>query len=103
MERWSCWFRFSLSRIRSSGQDHVQKGVVIQSLAVKADPTQTYALFLPPEYNPGTKWPVLLSFAENGYSSPARLEEDSAFDFLRPEPEFRQLVQTIQTNHQKAR
>lgn len=40
--------------------------------------------------------------AENGYSNLARLEEDPAFDFLRPEPEFRQLVQTVEINHQKA-
>ena len=40
--------------------------------------------------------------AENGYSNFVGLEGDPAFDFLRPDQEFRQLVETVQANHRKA-
>ena len=37
-------------------------GVVHASIAVKADPTNSYALYLPSNYSSDRKWPVLLAF-----------------------------------------
>ncbi len=48
--------------VESGGEDEIEKGFVIQSLPTKADPKQTYALFLPPQYSSGKKWPVLICF-----------------------------------------
>ena len=42
----------SLAIWGARGEDGIQKGAVIESVATKADPNQTYALFLPPEYRP---------------------------------------------------
>ena len=88
----------------SGGQDGIQKGVVIQSLPTQADPAQTYALFLPAEYGSRTKWPVLICFdpGARGYLPVECFRYIVAFDFLRPYQEFRQLVETVQANHQKA-
>lgn len=35
---------------------------IIETLICTADPSQNYALYLPPDYSPDIKWPVLFSF-----------------------------------------
>ena len=37
-------------------------GVVIPSVACAAKPEQTYALYLPSQYTPDRRWPVLFAF-----------------------------------------
>jgi predicted esterase len=37
-------------------------GKVVDGITCASDPTQTYALFLPSRYTPGTPWPVLFVF-----------------------------------------
>src|SRR5580698_9923035 len=37
-------------------------GVVHASVAVTADPTNSYALYLPSAYSPAKRWPLLLAF-----------------------------------------
>jgi hypothetical protein len=39
--------------------------------------------------------------AERGYSSKSRIEQERAFDFIRQEPEYQELLQVIQSNEQK--
>jgi dienelactone hydrolase len=42
--------------------DELPRGEVIESVACKADPQQTYALYLPSGYTPEKKWPMLYAF-----------------------------------------
>ena len=37
-------------------------GAVVESVAVRSDPSQSYALYLPAAYAPNRKWPVLICF-----------------------------------------
>ncbi|MEO7971589.1 MAG: dienelactone hydrolase family protein [bacterium] len=42
--------------------DELPRGEVIESVACKADPQQSYALYLPSRYTPEKKWPMLYAF-----------------------------------------
>ncbi len=43
-------------------------GSIVEGLECVADPSQTYSLYLPPEYDPELRWPVLLVFDPRGRS-----------------------------------
>src|SRR2546423_1461269 len=42
--------------------EELPKGQVIEKVAVRAQPAQSYALYLPSNYNQARKWPVLYAF-----------------------------------------
>ncbi|MBZ5536553.1 MAG: hypothetical protein LAO31_11400 [Acidobacteriia bacterium] len=42
--------------------ENFPRGQIIDRVACQADPHQTYALYLPPHYTPGRKWPILYAF-----------------------------------------
>jgi len=46
----------------SSQRDELPRGEIVESVASKADPQQTYALYLPSRYSPDKKWPILYAF-----------------------------------------
>lgn len=50
------------SRSFASQRDELPRGEVIESVACKADPQQSYALYLPSRYTPEKKWPMLYAF-----------------------------------------
>jgi dienelactone hydrolase len=50
------------SRSFASQHDELPRGEVIESVACKADPQQSYALYLPSRYTPEKKWPMLYAF-----------------------------------------
>lgn len=50
------------SRSFASQRDELPRGQVIESVACKADPQQSYALYLPSGYTPEKKWPMLYAF-----------------------------------------
>jgi dienelactone hydrolase len=50
------------SRTFASQRDELPRGQVIENVACKADPQQTYALYLPSGYTPEKKWPMLYAF-----------------------------------------
>ena len=50
------------SRSFASQGDQLPRGQVIESVACKADPQQSYALYLPSGYTPEKKWPMLYAF-----------------------------------------
>ncbi len=45
-----------------------EAGRLVQDLKCASDPTQTYSLYLPSEYDPERSWPVLLVFDPRGRS-----------------------------------
>lgn len=52
---------------------------LIEGVAARADPSQTYTLYLPPGYPGGRAWPALLAFDPRGRASfAARLFEEGA-------------------------
>lgn len=54
-------------------------GVVHASVAVTADPTNSYALYLPSAYTPAKQWPLLLAFDPGGRGEvPVKLFHDAA-------------------------
>jgi len=55
---------------------------VVEKVTCKADPEQSYALFLPPGYTPEKKWPILYAFDPGGRGSvPVKLFQDAARKF----------------------
>jgi len=42
--------------------DSFPRGVVVEKVVCAADPSQSYALYLPPGYEPTTRWPILYLF-----------------------------------------
>jgi poly(3-hydroxybutyrate) depolymerase len=50
------------SRSFASQRDELPRGQVIESVACKADPQQSYTLYLPSAYTPDKKWPILYAF-----------------------------------------
>lgn len=55
---------------------------VIERVSCKADPEQSYALYLPPGYTPEKKWPVLYAFDPAGRGSvPVKFFQEAAAKF----------------------
>ncbi|HBB89155.1 MAG TPA: hypothetical protein DC047_16230 [Blastocatellia bacterium] len=50
------------ARTFASQRDELPRGQVIESVTTKADPQQSYALYLPSGYTPEKKWPMLYAF-----------------------------------------
>jgi dienelactone hydrolase len=49
-------------RAASQAAAELPRGVVIESVATLADPQQSYALYLPKDYSPDRRWPILYLF-----------------------------------------
>jgi predicted esterase len=63
-------------------QDQLPQGEVIEKVTCNADPSQSYALFLPSGYTPGKKWPVLYAFDPGARGSvPVKLFREAAEKF----------------------
>ena len=50
----------------AAGAEEIPKGVIVDRLACRADPAETYALYLPSRYASGRAWPVLYAFDPGG-------------------------------------
>lgn len=63
-------------------QDQLVRGEVIEKVACKSDPQQSYSLFLPSAYTPEKRWPILYAFdpAARG-KIPVNLFKDAAERF----------------------
>jgi poly(3-hydroxybutyrate) depolymerase len=62
--------------------DDFPKGVVIESVPTKADPKQSYALYLPSGYTTEKKWPILYAFDPSGQGKvPVTLFKEAAEAF----------------------
>jgi dienelactone hydrolase len=70
------------SRSFASQPDELPLGQVIESVACKADPQQSYALYLPSGYTPAKKWPMLYAFDPGARGKlPVSLFKDAAEKF----------------------
>lgn len=52
--------------ILAENSERFQRGSVIEKIVCKADSSQSYALYLPSEYSPQKKWPVIFAFDPGG-------------------------------------
>ncbi len=48
------------------GAEEIPRGVIVDRLACRTDPAETYALYLPSRYASGRAWPVLYAFDPGG-------------------------------------
>ncbi|HEX3280161.1 MAG TPA: dienelactone hydrolase family protein [Pyrinomonadaceae bacterium] len=70
------------SRSFASQRDELPRGQVIESVACKADPQQTYALYLPSGYSREKKWPILYAWDAGARGKlPVTLFKDAAEKF----------------------
>jgi hypothetical protein len=46
----------------AAADNELPKGVVLPDVPEKRDPSQTFALYLPPDYSPAKHWPVIYAF-----------------------------------------
>ncbi|MEP6742067.1 MAG: hypothetical protein ABJB61_06165 [bacterium] len=66
----------------ASQPDELPRGEVVDSVACKADPQQSYALYLPSHYTPDRKWPMLYAFDPDARGKlPVSLFKDAAEKF----------------------
>ena len=72
----------ALSASAAADAEKFPTGVVIESVPTKADPKQSYALYLPSGYTPEKKWPILYAFDPGGRGDvPVKLFKDAAEAF----------------------
>ena len=57
-----------LGAMAEDGSIRASAGEIVENIACKADPTQTYTLYLPTTFENTRKWPVLLVFDPRGRS-----------------------------------
>jgi predicted esterase len=50
------------SRVSASAVEEIAKGKVIEKITCRSDQNQSYSLFLPSNYTPARKWPILYGF-----------------------------------------
>ncbi|MBA2705863.1 MAG: hypothetical protein H0U60_18660 [Blastocatellia bacterium] len=63
-------------------RDELPRGKIVESVNCKADPQQTYALYLPSGYTPDKKWPILYAFDPGARGKlPVTLFKDAAEKF----------------------
>lgn len=63
-------------------QEQLPQGEVVDKVICKSDPTQSYALFLPPGYTAEKKWPILYAFDPVARGAvPVKLFKDVAAKF----------------------
>ena len=73
---------FGCSLVVANRQSEFPQGEIIERVACIANPEQSYALFLPPGYTPGRKWPILYAFDPLARGSvPVKLFQDGAKEF----------------------
>lgn len=48
------------------GSEEITKGEIVDKIVCRKDPGQSYALYVPPDYDPAKKWPVLYAFDPGG-------------------------------------
>ena len=53
---------FEAPAAAQSPKEEIAKGVVVEKVVCRADPAQSYALYLPSNYDPSRKWPILYGF-----------------------------------------
>ena len=62
--------------------DEFPRGEIVESVTCKADPQQSYALYLPSHYTPDKKWPMLYAFDPGARGKlPVSLFKDAAEKF----------------------
>lgn len=60
-------------------QDEIPKGSIIERVVCITDPTQSYALYLPSDYSPQKKWPVIYAFDPDARGNvPVKLYQEAA-------------------------
>lgn len=65
--------------IAQNGELNLDKGIIIPKIICKSDPTQSYSLYLPKDYNIKKKWPILFLFDPAARSMiPMKLFKDAA-------------------------
>jgi poly(3-hydroxybutyrate) depolymerase len=70
------------SRGFASQPDEWPRGEIVESVACKSDPQQSYALYLPSHYTPDKKWPMLYAFDPGARGKlPVSLFKDAAEKF----------------------
>ncbi|HXL80071.1 MAG TPA: hypothetical protein VN951_04270 [Pyrinomonadaceae bacterium] len=70
------------SRGFASQPDEWPRGEIVESVACKSDPQQSYALYLPSQYTPEKKWPMLYAFDPGARGKlPVSLFKDAAEKF----------------------
>lgn len=63
----------------NSGANSFPTGQIIESVPTNADPTETYALYLPSAYNPAKAWPIIYTFDPLAYGKvPVKFYKDAA-------------------------
>jgi poly(3-hydroxybutyrate) depolymerase len=63
-------------------RDELPKGEIVENVTSKADPQQTYALYLPSRYSSDKKWPMLYAFDPGARGKlPVSLFKDAAEKF----------------------
>ena len=70
------------TRAFATQNDELPRGQLVESVTSKADPQQTYALYLPSRYTPDKKWPILYAFDPGARGKlPVSLFKDAAEKF----------------------
>src|SRR6267143_2302869 len=70
------------SRGFASQPDQWPRGEIVESVACKSDLQQSYALYLPSQYTPDKKWPMLYAFDPGARGKlPVSLFKDAAEKF----------------------
>src|SRR6267154_512970 len=49
-------------RTFAEDDNQLQPGKIIEKVSISADPSQTFALYLPSSYTPSRKWPIIYGF-----------------------------------------
>src|ERR1700742_419808 len=62
MLRWALWVAMIGGMAIGALAETPAPGVVHASVPVTADPTNSYALYLPSGYSPAKRWPLLMAF-----------------------------------------
>ncbi len=63
-------------------QQEFAKGVVIERVVTVADASQSYSLFLPPNYSPDKRWPIIYAFEPLARAAlPVNLFKDAAIKY----------------------
>jgi pimeloyl-ACP methyl ester carboxylesterase len=73
---------FVCAPVAANPRAHFPQAETIEKVTCKADPAQSYALFLPPGYTPEKKWPIIYAFDPVGRGTvPVKLFQAAATKF----------------------
>jgi dienelactone hydrolase len=56
------FLRIEAGGARGQQDEPIRPGAIVPNIAVRAEPAQSYALYLPATYDPARKWPALYAF-----------------------------------------